>query len=176
MQMRLVLAIAMALLVNLPALVLAQQPSTQKPKHNHTFATISGKDHPELIPDVTAYSLVLSVLSVPANATDQDRAGSISHIKRIGLDAHDTLQLVAITDAFRAQHDALLKTLNDSIIPIPAGPASQPDNKGFEQSHQALVLSAVEQIKSELSPDGVEAFLHHVQTEKANMAISGGVQ
>jgi hypothetical protein len=150
-------------------------PLAQQPSHNHQLATISGKDHPELIPDVTAYSLVLSVLSAPANATDQDRAGRIAHVKKIGLDVHDTLQLIAITDAFRTQYDSMLKTHNESIIPV-VGPASQPDNTQFEQKRQAFVLDTIEQIKRELTPDGVKQFLDHVQAEKANMTISGGAQ
>ncbi|HEY6768911.1 MAG TPA: hypothetical protein VI386_29505 [Candidatus Sulfotelmatobacter sp.] len=162
---------------------LAQQ-SSSPPHHKlvkpDTSVTIYGKDHPELIPDATARSLVLSVLSVSQEATDQDRAARTAHINRIGLEPDDMVRLTVIVDAFRTRHDALVKTFNDSI---PPSSTAQIDNtefqharEEFERSRQAVILSTVEQIKRELSPEGGEAFLHFVQAEKVRMAVSGGGQ
>lgn len=181
--MRKVKLFALALCLGTCNFGLAQQPSST---HHHKLAkpikpvTIYGKDHPELIPDTTAHSLVLSVLSVSSDATDQDRAARAAHINRIGLGLDDTVRLTVIVDAFRAHHDAMVKTFNDSIPPRNPAQVDHAEFKRarqeFERSRQAVVLSTVEQIKRELSPAGGETFLHFVQAEKAMMAISGGAQ
>jgi hypothetical protein len=188
--MRKVKIFALVLCLGMCNFGLAQQQSST---HHHKLAkpikpvTIYGKDHPELIPDATAHSLVLSVLSVSQEATDQDRTARVAHINRIGLGLEDTVRLTVIVDAFRIHHDALVKGFNDSIPPRSPAQADSAEfrsarrdfersRQNFERSRQAVVLNTVEQIKRELSPQGGETFLRFVQAEKVHMAISGGAK
>jgi hypothetical protein len=149
-------------------------------QHIHTQATIiHGLQHPELIPDVTAYSLVLNTATLSPTVSATEKAARTLYIQRMHLSVADTQKLIALLDTFRSRDENDTKKFNATII-VPGSPSvdlqQQAASRAFTKSRNAFVLATVEQIKSQLSPEGAKAFLAFVQNEKHFMVVSGGAQ
>jgi hypothetical protein len=56
--------------------------------------TINGEQHPELIPDSTAYRLYFIVVSELPNPSPEQRNRQLSHLHKIGLQGTDLATLV----------------------------------------------------------------------------------
>ncbi len=83
--------------------------------HQHSASPpnlIDGSKNPELIPDSTAYRVVLLDLSLPSNSSDLDRRRQASLFGDIGLTPSETLQFNTVLAEFRSKYDACVQRWN----------------------------------------------------------------
>jgi len=81
---------------------------------SHPQAVIDGSRHPDLIPDSTAYRLVLITVSELPNPTDEQTIRQRSYLKDIGLSVADS-QAVPVLAAFKVQYTGLCNEYNASV-------------------------------------------------------------
>jgi hypothetical protein len=150
----------------LPPCIAAQQ-------HQHVAAhvdnVIDGSREPTLVPDSAAYRLYLLTVSLPPNATDQDRIVQAAHLAKIkDLGANDRQALVTIIAGFRSQYESWKSRWNaaataqgDSFDPTP-----------FLQEREDLLQSTRTAIGHSLSVKGVTQLDAHIQREKKFMKVA----
>lgn len=150
----------------------AQTPNTP---HQHASAApiVDGATHPELIPDSVAYRLYFEVISIGANATDEDRKRQRAFTGVIGLEAEDVNILIGILNTFRVRHDALVAEYNLSAQAA-ADRNEVPDTAAFVQRLDELVQSTRSALKAQMSPRGMIQFDAFVRSEKKRMKVQGG--
>jgi hypothetical protein len=105
------LGLVSALLVPVARLgSLAQNP----PPRQHSqldpsqVTLVDGAQHPELIPDSTAYRLYLLTVCTVPNPTDDERARQYSRLGMIRLQDKDRQQLNMILADFKSQYTSLI--------------------------------------------------------------------
>lgn len=140
--------------------------------HNHVpEQTIDGATHPEQIPDVIAYRLVLLGLSGPANPTDAQTKRHMAQFHAIGMTAGDSAILMAALSRFRAGYRSMIETYNETARAANAS-GQRADINSFLLERDQFVQSAHDQLKSALSSDGWTRLDAYVQNNKKHMKIS----
>ncbi len=145
---------------------------TSPPQHQHAVdvTVVDGAKNPELIPDSTAYRLWLVTVSLPANATDQQRTFQHAHLSKVQLNDGDYAALVSILTDFKNQYLSMISQYNESSKATLLKGA-QPDQKTFLQQRDNLVAFTRILIKQRLSPNGADRVEGHVQHEKHGITI-----
>jgi hypothetical protein len=163
----------------------AQQnaPAATPPTHQHHIIDapmISGKDHPEQIPDHAAYGLFLAAISRPSMPTDEEKKSQAVHLKMMRLSDSDTQAAIAILASFNERRKALIDAYNAKAEA--ANTQGQAVDPAIQQSFFADLASLIDtthdDLKSTLSAQGWALWDAHVQDEKRKMTIptSEGVQ
>src|SRR5262249_9826508 len=83
------------------------QSTTDTAPHIHPAQVVSGKDHPELIPDYTAYRLFLLSAAVVAKPTPADLERQHGILRNAGLTGVELGQASVILADFKTKHDAI---------------------------------------------------------------------
>lgn len=82
-------------------------------QHQHSAPVeISGSEHPELIPDSTAYLNFFTLRSLPANATEEDRKHYDRKLAMLGLEPQDDLAFRLEMSKYRSKYDSLIASYN----------------------------------------------------------------
>lgn len=141
---------------------------------NHaTLGTISGKDHPEMIPDNTAYRLYFLVIGEMPNASDQRLARQKAFVSKSGIQASDSEAVIEIADLFKARFTAMVNDYNAKVEAANENGTALPDGKAFLAQRDALVEQAMGLLKKSLSVAGMGRLDAHVQREKRHMTVTG---
>lgn len=163
------------LFISLPAVVLAQQASTNAnsmPGMNHLpYKIIDGKDHPEQIPDVEAYRMFLLAATVDPNPKPADIARQKAFLSSLQLDQTEQPKVIALLRDFRLQYGAMIEKHNarEEAIQRVGG---QSENEAFLAQRDAFVQKEMDQLKLILSPEHLDRFHQVVQSEKKHMKIT----
>ncbi|GEM_PF-2000563 len=150
--------------------VIAQDLTHVHPAFDPNTQLIDGSKNPELIPDLTAYRLVLLNVAVEANATESVRKRQKAFLKPVGLSDQDFQTLLPILDGFRADYSVLLSDYNAEVAAADAMRAT-PNLKAFLTKRDALVESVRQRLQAALSLDGTRRFYAHVTAEKQRMKV-----
>jgi hypothetical protein len=168
----LLLFIAVVVILPFGASSAARIPHSRTPHSPQSNASatnmIDGSQHPELIPDSTAYRLYLLTVSVPSNSTEGDRRVQSSHLAKAQLDANDLQSMTAVLAAFRSEHDAWLSKYNAEA----AAQGATFDPTPFLQQQEDLVNSTRAALAKSLSANGMARLCQHVQGEKKFMKVA----
>lgn len=165
----LLLFIAVVVILPFGAPSAARIPHSRTPQSNAAAANmIDGSQHPELIPDSTAYRLYLLTVSVPSNSTEGDRRVQSSHLAKAELDANDLQSMIAVLAAFRSQHDAWLIKYNAEA----AAQGATFDPTPFLQQQEDLVNSTRAALAKSPSANGMARLSQHIQGEKKFMKVA----
>lgn len=148
---------------------LSHARTPHSPQSNAPAANmIDGSQHPELIPDSTAYRLYLLTVSVPSNSTEGDRRVQSSHLAKAELDGNDLQSMIAVLAEFRSQHDAWLSKYNAEA----ANQGATFDPTPFLQQQEDLVNSTRAALAKSLSANGIARLSNHIQREKKFMKVA----
>jgi hypothetical protein len=128
---------------------------------------IDGKDHPELIPDLTAYRLFLMALSQHIGATEIEKQRLAAYVSMIHISDQDSQALLTVLVSF---HDRYMKLVQDFNKEATARGTSF-DPAPILHERDLLVQATHDSLKSVLSADGWSGLDNHIQGEKANMKI-----
>jgi hypothetical protein len=140
--------------------------------HQHAPANlIDGRVHPELIPDLTAYRLVLIAISKPPDPTNDQIKHQQAQLSKIGLQELDERGLISILANFNAEYRNLIRTWNEQATAANAR-GQRADLNYFRLERDQLVQSTHDAIKSNLSANGWARFDAYVQHEKTHMKVS----
>jgi hypothetical protein len=148
-----------------------QVPPAHQRVAGNPAPTIDGSAHPELIPDSTAYRLWLVVVSLPANASEEDKKRQAGHLAPLGLRDADRQALVTILAEFKSQYASLIDQYNQSAEAAMAR-NELADIETFLLRRDALVQSTRDALKRALSPDAWDRVDLRVQGEKKRMKVS----
>ena len=141
------------------------------PQSNAAAANlIDGSQHPELIPDSTAYRLYLLTISELPNASEQDRNRQNAHLAKLRLNDKDRQTLITVLAEFKSQHTTLVNRYNQAATAALAR-GIQPDPTTFLQQRDDLVQATQNAIQRILGADGMLRLDAHVQAEKQRMTI-----
>ena len=130
-----------------------------------------GALHPELIPDVIAYRLYLSTISLGPNPTDTDRKRQRAQISQIGLQDKDSEALMIVLSEFRMKYDDYVQRYNQSAEAAAARNETA-DINGFFRKLDGLVQSTRATLHLRLTPEGLTQFEAFVQAEKRKMKVN----
>lgn len=150
--------------------------------HQHSadnISVIDGKDHPELIPDLTAYRLHLLSVARPAMPTPDEAKSQAIHLGMIKLSDKDNQAAVAILASFYAEYHRLIDEFNKrATTAYDQGKLVDPAvQKAFLAARDLLVQTTHDTLQSTLSTQGWQQWDDHVHQEKSKMQISqGGVK
>jgi hypothetical protein len=164
-----------SILLLLPAVVFAQQPSTTSmPGMNHPAPTmISGKDHPELIPDLTAYHMYFIVVGELPNTSEKALARQKAHLGMMhGMAKEDTQSLTKILGSYKLQWTLMVNEYNARVDAIARIGGTPLDATAFLRQRDQLVQQYLDVIRKTLSPAGMSQFEGHIQEQKAHMQIT----
>lgn len=152
----------------------SSHPSTTMPGMNHgRFGTISGKDHPELIPDLTAYHLYFMVVGELPNPSAKALARQKAYLAEIpGIRQEDSQTIARIIGAYKLQWTAMVNDYNARVDAAVRIQAALPDPAAFLLQRDQLVQQYVNLLGKALPPDGMAEFKAHIQAEKAHMSIT----
>ncbi len=140
--------------------------------------TIDGAKNPELIPDETAYRLVLLAFAEPENPTDAQTARFQAKIAGAGLSDDDTEAFRRISAHMQTELDDL--RAQESAV-FAASPMPHPDSVGatklVEISHQrdAVFAEAMSALPARLSASGAAMLHDFVQREKRGMKYNSNI-
>jgi hypothetical protein len=159
--------------------VFALGTQAQTPQHQHLDVTVvDGAKNPELIPDSTAYRMWLVTVSLPPNATEQERTFQQAHLKKLQLtNSVDHLALLSILTEFKSQYLSLIARYNEAAKAALLN-GGQADEKLFLQQRDDLVSSTRAAIARQLAPESAARVDAHVQGEKKQIRLhtAGGAQ
>lgn len=131
---------------------------------------IDGAEHPELVPDSTAYRLYFIVVSETPNPSDEQKRRQLAHLRKIGLGGGDLQSLISALETFKLQYTDLIARYNESAEEaINAG--AEPDINTFLLQRDGLVQSTRDKLKSLLTPEGLLRLDALVQAEKKSMKV-----
>jgi len=168
-----------ALILFVLALGTWAQESPPQHQHQHLNMTVvDGAKNPELIPDSTAYRLWLVTVSLPANASDTDRAIQEAHLKKVHLPSADHQQLLHVLTDFKSQYLDLIARYNEAAKNALLH-GGQADQAAFQIQREALVANARAAINVRLTQRGASNIDAHIQDQKKRMKIhttAGGQQ
>ena len=146
--------------------------------HDHMGATvIDGAQHPESIPDITAYRLFFVIASRPAIASENEKRHQAAQLARIGLENADGKTLTAVLADFDSLYRTLIDTFNEEAAADWARGES-PNQNAFLLQRDQIVQSTLDTLRARLSSDGFARLQQHVKGEKKHMKLSvtGGGQ
>jgi hypothetical protein len=132
---------------------------------------IEGKDHPERIPDLTAYRLYLITLAKPSTATEAEKRGQAAHLRRMGLSDPDNQALVTVMASFRERYMKLIEDFNKQAEAANAK-GQNIDHVQLLRDRDTLVQTTRDTLKSVLTPDGFGRMDSHIRAEKRAMTIT----
>ncbi len=144
------------------------QPQPQKPP---LVPTISGSEHPELIPDSRAYFIIFNFLSQNVGDPEKERVW----LRAPGLSDDDTEVLLRIMNSYRKDFDPIVKTYNETNEKAYRETGQPPDpsiSDNFKTRCDELVAATRKDLDEALSPAGAAHFRNYVQSQKRNMTIS----
>jgi len=150
--------------------VYAQQAITTQTQIVVPPGTIDGAKTPDQIPDVVAYRLFFVSVAVPPSATADKQERQRTYLARIGLGDPDLAALIAKLTDFYAQYADFRKRENDAADQTRAK-GMPVDVRASVVRRDALVQSIRNELKSALTPAGMELLDAHVQREKQGMKI-----
>lgn len=171
-------ALLLTTLTVVPALVpltanAQQSGQPSMPGMNHSMlGTIYGKDHPELIPDNTAYRLYLTVIGETPNASPQKRERQMAFASKAPLSASDTTALIVVADWYKTQWTAMVNDYNSKVAAANDHGTPLPDGRAFLAKRDALVEQARGLLKKSLPAASMGRLDAHVQSEKRHMIIT----
>lgn len=154
----------------------AQQSSTgaEVPMSTHVHSapqsTIDGAQHPELIPDSSAYRLVFVVLGLPSDATDDQKQLQAVRLHNGGFSQSDAQAATRVLNSFKVQYSDMINSFNDSAHQIIVN-GGTPDLQSLDSTRDALVQTTRDALKQVLSPQGMAALDRFVQREKTKMRV-----
>lgn len=169
------IALTAALLtVVFPLTANAQQSSqSSMPGMQHsTPGTIYGKDHPELIPDNTAYRLYLTVIGEMPNASPQRKERQMAFASKAPLSASDVKALIVIADWYKTRWTAMVNDNNSKVAAANEDGTPLPDGKAFLAQRDALVDHARDLLKKSLPATSMGRLDAHIQSEKRHMTVN----
>jgi hypothetical protein len=144
------------------------------PAHQHSVAPtkmINGKDHPELIPDTTAYRLFFIAAGELPNASDDRRARQKALLSGMPLSDQDLRAIIFALENFKVQYAAMIDEFNAAeTLADKNGTPSH--NAEFVVERDRLVESTRDRLKQVLSAQTMSEFHAHIQQEKRGMQIS----
>ncbi|HXS13158.1 MAG TPA: hypothetical protein VN734_10675 [Acidobacteriaceae bacterium] len=167
---RLVLLAALASLA--PASL--AQVQTNVPIHQHSATdVIDGSQHPDQIPDIAAYRMVLLSLSKPANRTELQATHQNVQLRSAGLNDSEKSVLIPILAKFNSDYHALIQSYNAAATAANAR-GERADIGSFLIKRDQLVQATHDQIKGIFTADRWTQFDAYVQQEKKHMKIGRG--
>jgi hypothetical protein len=172
------LAVSVALVVCSLNVVAQLLPDPLDPPGSHVHSPaagsqlnpgmIDGAQHPELIPDSTAYRLFLVAVEQIPNITAAQTGFKKAHILRLGLNDNDAQAFAKVVENFRTRYDDLIKNYNDAAeVALPQGQA--PDYDTFLRQRDALVQNARDDLSKMLTAEGMSKMDAVIQSEKSHM-------
>jgi len=132
---------------------------------------IDGSMHPELIPDSSAYRLWFSTVSLPPNATDEQRAIQGRLLSPLQLNGSDYTTLTDLLATFNGRFELLIKAQADNAR-LASTQLRSVDDSDFFSSRESLVSEIRQVMKSRLSVTAIKSIDEFVQGEKRNMKLS----
>jgi hypothetical protein len=171
---------AVFLVVALGALAPVPSNRSQEPAPAHLHPAvpanqalmIDGAEHPELIPDSTAYRLFFNTVAEVPNPKQDCKARQLAYLGSAGLKGDNDLQAAIETlAAFKAQYSDLIARYNQSAEESSAKGQS-PDLATFLTQRNALVQTTRNGLETVLSADAMTRLHAHIQREKRKMKIS----
>lgn len=150
------------------------QASTAMPGMNHGQSEmISGKDHPELIPDLTAYHLYFITVGELPNPSANRLARQKAYLAKMpGMRQEDSQTIAKIIGAYKLQWTAMVNDYNARVDGAVRIKAPLPDSAAFLRQRDQLVQQYVDTLRKALSPEGMAQFEAHIQSEKVHITIS----
>jgi len=160
-----------------PAVVFAQQSSNMTasmPGMNHPgYKMISGKDHPELIPDLTAYHMYFMVVGELPNPSTKALARQKACLAKMpGMKDADSQAIARIIGAYKLQWTSMVNDYNARVDAAARIGGTPPDAAVFLRQRDQLVQQYLCTIRKTLSPAGMKQFEGHIQEQKAHMQIT----
>jgi hypothetical protein len=146
-------------------------PITQPILSAQTSGVIDGSQHPEQIPDATAYRLVLANISELPNPTADRQARQHAFLDRIGFNDDEAQTVVPILTAFKMHYNELIDEYNKSVVQANAS-GTQPNLKAFLEQVATLVKSTRGEILTALGSSATSRFDTYVQNEKRRMKVA----
>ncbi len=141
--------------------------------HFQPTAIIDGKDHPELIPDLTAYRLFFIAVGETPNPTEERKARQRAFIHKMGnVGDVDEQAIVQTLADFKVRFNAMVSEFNKRVENAVKSGASLPDTDEFLKQRDQLVQQTRDKLQLETSPDGMANLDAHVQREKRRMQIA----
>jgi hypothetical protein len=131
---------------------------------------INGKEHPELIPDSTAYRLYFVAIGEPPNPSAGRAARQRAYLEKIGVGDGDLQGLVRVLADFKVQYASIIARFNASEeAAAKLGAASHTSE--FLLERDQLVQATRDSLAMTLSPKGMGKFDSHIQNEKRRMQV-----
>jgi hypothetical protein len=150
------------------------QAQNNPPVHQHAPANlIDGAVHPELVPDLVAYRLVLLAMSKPPNLTDQQSKRQAAQLSKINLREPDQKELASVLANFCSEYHNLIQTYNEAATAANAR-GERSDISYLLLERDQLVQSTHDKLKNSISTDSWARFDAYVQHEKSHMKVSLG--
>ena len=172
----LLIAIAVAALTyNSSAQRLDEGNHSRTHVHSTDAGLIDGAQHPELIPDSTAYRLFLITVSEKPNPTSKEAERQLAFLTAAGLDRDDIEAAIPILATFKAQYTDLIAGYNKAVASANATGIA-PDLATFLQRRDSLVQSTRDALASALTHAGMDLVHAHVQREKRKMKVAKETQ
>ena len=146
---------------------LLQTARSQAPQHQHEQSqVINGAEHPELIPNSTAFRHWLLMASVTSNPSDLDLARQRAELSKLGFIESENLKLLLVLADFRGRYEALIQRHNDL-----ARAGKHPDLSLLLQQLDDLVESTKTAIKTTLSPHNSTEIENLVNAHKREILV-----
>jgi len=142
--------------------------------HQHLMpqtVVIDGRDHPDQIPDATAYRLFFVSVSIPQNATTSQKAHQAEQLSRLHMADGDRQVLLKTLADFQQKYADLINNYNSSVT-IALARGIEPDSDGMLREREALVQATIDELKSSLTSNGLISFVSFIQSEKSHMKIA----
>lgn len=157
----------------------SRSSSIQMPEMDHSgsnSAIISGAEHPELIPDSTAYRLFFIAAGEAPNPTEARKARQRAFLLTMGrLPDADNQTVVKVLETFKVRYAALIADYNDQVESAAKTGGIPPDSDEFLKQRDRLVQNTRDQLALGLSADSMKRLDGHVQSEKRAMKIAAKV-
>jgi hypothetical protein len=179
--LRLHLSLSLLLLTSfLPSAAIAQLalsgPTSMQsmPGMDHSQPTkmISGKDHPELIPDITAYRLFFISVGELSSPTEARKARQRAFLSKMGpLGVGDSQAVVQILEQFKVTFTRMVYDYNARVDTAVKSGSGLPDTDEFVKQRDQLVQQTYNDLKYAMTPGGMKRLETHVQNEKHHMQI-----
>jgi hypothetical protein len=126
---------------------------------------ISGKDHPELIPDITAYRLFFLMLAEDPNPTPEKQKRQAAHLAKASLDNLDSQAVVRLLEKHKIQYQAMIYKFNaEETAREQLGLPSQ--TAAFQTEIDQVVQQTHDRLAQVLSQDGMTRLEALIQDEK----------
>lgn len=143
-----------------------------QPTHQHeTAGIIDGKDHPELIPDLTAYKMFFVTSGQLPTATPNELAIQQGRVQnKLQFSTGDAIKFILVTNEFRIHYERLVADHNKRADDAFAA-SQKPADDNIEGEIANLTAATVGKLQSVLSPEAAARLAAVVTAEKAHMKV-----